>query len=199
MGNGFLLTRLWRLNSTMVRFKLVAMTEAWSMIYESQFHYGSIQINIFFSNKSNLFVKSQFHYGSIQIILSRSLNRWPVKVSIPLWFDSNLIVRMVKVVILARLNSTMVRFKWYNRRSHTNAKRSQFHYGSIQISVLCCGIYLLYNSLNSTMVRFKLIACEESQAVTTGLNSTMVRFKSISSIKSLLTDSVSISLWFDSN
>ena len=76
----------------------------------SQFHYGSIQINIeklaTFDSK-----RSQFHYGSIQIREEQPTADPVEKVSIPLWFDSN--EKMCVLILNDRksLNSTMVRFK----------------------------------------------------------------------------------------
>ena len=60
-------------------------------LVESQFHYGSIQMNKGMVRGWINSRRSQFHYGSIQIRDIYPNYPLIVKVSIPLWFDSNTI------------------------------------------------------------------------------------------------------------
>ena len=102
-------------------------------------------------------------------------------VSIPLWYDSNLIVLLVIASgFVFSLNSTMVWFKldWmfvYRKFTHglnstmvwfkyNNPQRwftsdfwSQFHYGMIQILIISYFYYCYSFCLNSTMVWFKCV------------------------------------------
>ena len=54
---------------------------------------------------------SQFHYGSIQIARFFIGNDFEILVSIPLWFDSDVLKRAELNPPTSGLNSTMVRFR----------------------------------------------------------------------------------------
>ena len=123
----------------------------------SQFHYGSITTNqVYKLQKTGK--ESQFHYGSITTILSKKLYLRSLRVSIPLWFDYNIVRQKSNIIMrLMSLNSTMVRLQ-LNMKSLKygfTLDSSQFHYGSIttqkQRQLLCIKFY----RLNSTMVRLQ--------------------------------------------
>jgi len=78
-----------------------------------------------------------------------------LRVSIPLWFDSNAAAAAESAVSWDSFNSTLVRFK-------------QPHPGSAD---------RLGHRFNSTLVRFKLHLKKQSQARSPCFNSTLVRFK----------------------
>jgi len=75
-----------------------------------QFHSGSIQTNTK-PMKDILKNMFQFHSGSIQTGYVRSHPLEQRLVSIPLWFDSNLLCDRRFFACLTRFNSTLVRFK----------------------------------------------------------------------------------------
>jgi len=77
-------------NSTLVRFKPLT------------FPLQAIEIEMF-----------QFHSGSIQTPRRLDLERALLRVSIPLWFDSNYRRGAVVVLSIASFNSTLVRFKLF--------------------------------------------------------------------------------------
>ena len=56
----------------------------------SQFHYGSIEIHSKLLREETKH-RSQFHYGSIEIVVKEATSKSWKPVSIPLWFDWNLI------------------------------------------------------------------------------------------------------------
>ena len=187
------------LNSTMVWFKynidihkLVHLKSLNStMVW---FKYFSFNLQMIWSNSS------QFHYGMIQIHAIITVKMINDEVSIPLWYDSNDRDFLNLHWALLSLNSTMVWFKssefapfWYEN------KKSQFHYGMIQISELAkkkkvsrqVSIPLWYDS-NKKKIQNDITAAER-------LNSTMVWFKYENWQHWICICSVSIPLWYDSN
>ena len=66
------------LNSTMVRFKYELIKFINHFMNRSQFHYGSIQINLNIV-VPNGEIMSQFHYGSIQIDLANAIMKSETK------------------------------------------------------------------------------------------------------------------------
>ena len=80
------------------------------------------------------YVGSQFHYGSITTRGRRGCyTKDYQKVSIPLWFDYNITVKLLKSNIGPNgLNSTMVRLQLVKEYLLAFLNfQSQFHYGSI--------------------------------------------------------------------
>jgi len=146
------------LNSTLVQFKLEIRVDGdFNVVAKSQFHFGSIQTHGLLSQKTGKATTSQFHFGSIQteireicdtkgrrIGLNSTLVQFKpkesileyikfIKVSIPLWFNSNFNARGLSKEKINCLNSTLVQFKPLRGRSNwTVYPPSQFHFGSIQ-------------------------------------------------------------------
>ena len=98
------------LNSTMVRFKLQRRSKHARNIGRSQFHYGSIQMRL--CHYSNC---DQLRLNSTMVRFKSTYNTEYIRrdvVSIPLWFDSNIITESAYIRVGKCLNSTMVRFKF---------------------------------------------------------------------------------------
>ena len=121
----------------------------------SQFHYGSIQImdcssyGIVFCSLNSTMVRfkylpsvareillgaSQFHYGSIQMSGWINVTREYKRVSIPLWFDSNVFCCLVIFIVsnLSQFHYGSIQMEDIGGTWLTTPS-SQFHYGSIQI------------------------------------------------------------------
>jgi len=96
-------------NSTLVRFKQTIAKHSETALSTFQFHSGSIQTQTFISAMYKR-AEFQFHSGSIQTVTKKAAIPERYIVSIPLWFDSNLLDEIEKMV----------------------AARFQFHSGSIQ-------------------------------------------------------------------
>ena len=147
-----------------------------------------------------VFEMSQFHYGSIQMFAIILSSKPPCRVSIPLWFDSNYynyrILNTTEIVSIPL---------WFDSNNwmlclYSQGVRSQFHYGSIQIEVHSI---IQYNDMESQFhygsIQIKLLLPYQHQH-SNSLNSTMVRFKlnvDLCDIRAI--GYVSIPLWFDSN
>ena len=160
----------------MVRFKLYAPTALTGTITMFQSHDGSIQtassIVAYPSTKS-------FNPTMVRFKLTawRSITECRILVSIPRWFDSNLLV-IAQIITFTRFNPTMVRFKLYHQRggiqnqtqvsiprwfdsnpphiaiSSTHESLFQSHDGSIQTSFTSLPSLPTF-CFNPTMVRFK--------------------------------------------
>ncbi len=99
------------------------------------------------------------------------------------------------------LNSTMVRLKLEEKLVYSHFyHESQFHYGSIKTIYLITHLFITAKSLNSTMVRLKLVKVDEqNQSVPV---QSQFHYGSIKTqektIKNFVNESwVSIPLWFD--
>jgi len=122
------------------------------------------------------------------------------RVSIPLWFDSNRVETTEKtltdiVSIPLWFDSNL--FAW---AGSGHRPMFQFHSGSIQTQRWLVRLPLAVRGFNSTLVRFKRVNWFVTSSVFFSFNSTLVRFKLTDNVKHRLQHrTVSIPLWFDSN
>ena len=120
------------LNSTMVRFRSMDNALALSPNMESQFHYGSIQIDTADAGQNrtgglnSTMVRFRLYTSHMDILFVES-------VSIPLWFDSDVMYHHLFLSVpSSQFHYGSIQIIQY-LRNRMEGRLSQFHYGSIQM------------------------------------------------------------------